>query len=84
MTGRQTGATPGRQVLGGAGATELLRQAGQVALAPEALLVVNDVPLVVGGGLPGAADTRPRARFVAARTSGGRVAAGGFHFVPGA
>jgi hypothetical protein len=81
---RQTGATPGRQVLGGAGATELLCQAGQAALAPEALLVVNDVPLVVGGGLPGAADTRPRARFVAARTSGGRVAAGGFHFVPGA
>ena len=54
------------RMLGGDGAGELLAHT-----APEVLLVVNDVPLVVGGAAPFAAvDHRPRATFSGYRTGG--------------
>jgi hypothetical protein len=58
--------------------TEVLRQA-----APEALFVVNNVAIVVGGVQPASEDARPRAKFSAIRSSSAGVYAGGFHWVPG-
>ena len=74
-------ATVSIEVLAGQGAGQKLGPAP----GPDALLVINDVAVVVGGGPPvSAADTRPRATFAGARTVGGAVAGGGFHWVPGA
>jgi hypothetical protein len=51
-------------------------------LAPEVLLAVNGVGVVVGGDAAPASDTRPRARFAGFRAPLPPLA-GGFHWVPG-
>lgn len=52
--------------------------------APETMFSVNSVNVLAGGmAASDASDTRPRAKFVAARSSTGDVRAGGFHWVPG-
>ena len=51
--------------------------------APETMFSVNNVDVLAGGMAALASDKRPRAKFVAARSSTGGVQAGGFHWVPG-
>eukprot|EP00040_Diaphanoeca_grandis_P036541 m.233286 g.233286 ORF g.233286 m.233286 type:complete len:895 (+) comp33639_c0_seq1:188-2872(+) len=67
------------RILGGAGAGEVLR-----APAPEVLLVINDVEVIVGGPTPSSSDTRLRATFAGVRNQTVPPRAGGFHWIPGA
>eukprot|EP00038_Savillea_parva_P010018 m.187380 g.187380 ORF g.187380 m.187380 type:complete len:1011 (+) comp17050_c0_seq1:40-3072(+) len=67
-------------MLGGSGAGEKLN----AWVHPEALMSINGVPVVVGGGGPTVpVDHRPRASFSSVSTSRTAIRAGGFHHVPG-